>query len=790
MIRNYLLITWRSMMKNKLFIFINVLGLAVGIGSCIVAYFNWEYDVKFDTHHANRDKVYRVSSIREFEGRTTLYGFAPLPMGPMIRQGIPDASKVVRLSGTGTNFKIADNLFPVSLAYTDAELFDVFTFEFLSGQPASLNDKSKVIISDELAIRLFGSADAAGKQVTQVIDNTLRELEVAAVFKKQPANSSFHHEAYINYENYFTAVKDTQEDDWRKRNMVFVLIPEPSRVGVVLKQLQPFRENNNKVREDFQIREFVLDPFEGMARRDAANDTWSQTKDANPRAAVVAPLVMAVLVLLIACFNMTNTAIAISSRRLKEIGIRKVMGSMRGQLIAQFIGETTFVCFLALLLGLLLGEVLLASWNALWVEMKLTSHYIDDPGFLIFMIGILAFTALVAGSYPAFYISGFEPVSILKGKLRFGGTNYFTRILLTLQYAFSLIGIVSAIAFYENSIYQRDFDLGIDQKGIINAYVTSQGEYETYRNALLQNKDIITVAGAKYSVGSSRYNDPVKHESKQLETDIIDVGDDYLNAVGFSLVAGRDFRKDSETDRKESVIISQRFADEFGWKDALGKEVIWMDTVKLYVIGVVKDVYTNGLWDEMEPLMVRYTSADQYTHVIVRAPANKLKDVNTFMEQEWKKVFPNRLYNGWFMNDTMVEATTVNNNIVKMFLFLGIVALALSATGLFTLVSLNIIKKMKEIGVRKVLGASIANITRIVNTEFIIILAIASMLGCAAGYFLVNALMDSIWDYYQSTTSVTFVFSVMVMFFISAMAIGYKVFSAASKNPVNTKRVE
>jgi putative ABC transport system permease protein len=306
----------------------------------------------------------------------------------------------------------------------------------------------------------------------------------------------------------------------------------------------------------------------------------------------------------------------------------------------------------------------------------------------------------------------------------------------------------------------------------------------------LSNKDIVSVAGAKHSIFSSRYNDPVKHGSKQLEAEIIDVGDNYLETMGLTLLAGRDFQKDSETDRKESIIVSEKFVKTFGWEDAIGKEIIWMDTVKLYVVGVVKDVYTMGLWREMEPLMIRYTAPEMYTHVIVNGPVAKLPDIYKFMEQQWKETFPNHVYNGRYLNESMAEATTVNNNIVKIFAFMGVIALILSVTGLFSLVSLNIIKKMKEIGVRKVLGASIGNITRIINTEFMIILTVAATAGVAMSYFAVDALMRSIWKYYQSATVFSFMISVLVMFAISALAIGYKVFAAASVNPVNTLRYE
>lgn len=777
-------------MKNKMFIVINVFGMAIAIACCIVAYFNWEYDAQFNAHHVNAPKIYRVSSVREFEKKSTLYGHAPLPLGAVIRQNMPDVNKTMRMWWSYSDFKVEDNIFRAGLAYADPELFDMFTFEFINGSPAALKDKSKVVLSDEMAIKLFGSTDVVGKMLTQVNGAETKEVEVGGVFKKQPANSSFREGAYMHFDNVYDDDKNMKENDWKNRDMLFVEIADPARVATVQKQLQAYTENNNNVREDFVIKEFVLDPFVGMANRDRSNDTWSRLWPSSPPAAVVSPVIMAVLILLIACFNMTNTAIAISSRRLKEIGIRKVMGSLRSQLIVQFLGETMFICFIALVLGLFLGEVLLDSWNALWEDIKLTSHYFDNPSFLFFLIGILFFTGLVAGSYPAFYISHFEPVSILKGKLKFGGTNYFTRVLLALQYSISLIAIIFAIAFYQNSNYQRDFDLGFNPNSVIIAYVSNKAEFETYRNAIQQNKDIRSIAGSQHSLFSSGYNDPIKYESQQKDVDILNVGDGYIAAMDIHITEGRDFIKDSENDKKEAVIVSERLVRDFGWDKAIGKEIVWMDTVKLFVVGVVKDVYTNGLWDEMEPMMMRYIGPDQYTHVVVNGPTDKLVDINKAMESSWKQVFPNRLYNGRFINEITVEATTVNNNIVKIFAFLGVVAMLLSATGMFTLVSLNIIKKMKEIGIRKVLGASVSNITRIINTEFIVILVVASVLGSAASYFGVDALMGSIWKYYLPMTSVTVAVSVFLLFFVSAVVIGYKVLGAAKMNPVNTLRVE
>ncbi|MBA4053769.1 MAG: hypothetical protein C0490_03580, partial [Marivirga sp.] len=371
-----------------------------------------------------------------------------------------------------------------------------------------------------------------------------------------------------------------------------------------------------------------------------------------------------------------------------------------------------------------------------------------------------------------------------------GGTNYFTRILLTLQFAISLIGIVCSFAFTDNARYQREFDLGFDKKGLVFTYVANRSEYETLRNALTDNPDILSISGSEHHLYSSFFNDPIKFEDKEIEVDILNVGDNYLETVGLTLKEGRDFEVDSETDRKESVIITEGLAKKLGMKNAVGKQITWLDTVQYYVVGVVKDIYNRGLWDQMEPVMLRYGQKEAVDHVLVKASADKLVAVNQFIESKWKEIFPNKMYIGRYMDEEMVEANTVNNNIVIMFVFLGIVALILSATGLFTMVSLNIIRKMKEIGVRKVLGASMANISKVINKEFIVILLIASVLGCFAGSWMSGMLMDSIWDYYQTATITALLSSTLILLGTCILSIGYKVYNTTRINPAKVLRDE
>lgn len=795
MFKNQLIITFRNMMKNKLYLFINIFGLSISIACCIVAYFNWDFNNTFDSNHVQAASIYRVNSIREFQNERKKFGYTPIALGGVMRQNVTDAKAVVRYSTSYGDFRLKNEKFGTMISYVDPEFFSVFTFEFAEGSASGMQDKTNIYISSEIAERFFGKESALGKPMTHQFDSgRVKEYVVAGVFRKQPTNSSFNDDVFTNFDNQFGPAQpaDFSENSWKYRATLFALIPDASRLSAIQDQIRPFTENNNRIREDFIIREFQLEPFEGMAVRDTYDEvpgTW--TRSGSPLAAIVGVGMMGIFVLLIACFNLTNTAIAISSRRLKEIGLRKVMGGLRSDLIIQFIGETMMICFLALLLGILLGEfVLVPAFNELWPDLKLETHYLDRPNFLIFMIGTLLFTGLLAGSYPALYISRFEPTEILKGKLKFGGTNVFTRVLLTLQFAISLTAIVSSIAFIGNARYQQELDLGFDRNGVAFTWLNNRSEYEMFRNRLRENPDVLSVSGPLHHLYFGNFNDPVKSGEKEIEVDIMDVDADYLKTMGLTLVEGRDFVRDSGTDHKESVIITQNLAAKFGWDKAIGKEIVWLDTVKYYVVGVVKDVYNRGVWDQMEPMMLRYGSPDRVNFVVASVPVDKLPALKASMETIYKEMFPDRIANIRYMNDGLVEANTVNNNIVKMFVFLGIVALMLSATGLFTMVSLNIIKKMKEIGVRKVLGASIGNISKVINREFAIILLIASAIGSYLGFWMSGMLMESIWDYYQKATVTTLAMSTAIMLVVSVLSVGYKIYSTARLNPSKVLRDE
>lgn len=792
MLKNHLLILFRNLNKNRLFVFINIAGLAIAIGCCVVGYFNFDFNNSFDEVHTNAASIYRVNAVREYQGASTSYGLVPLPLGEMVRQNVKDVEMFTRVSGGGMNIRIGDEMFGTNCAYIDQDFFKMFSFEFIHGSAAAMTDKSKIVISDQLATRYFGNENPIGKAVTNLVHGDVKkEYEIVGVYKLAKRNSSFDEDLFALYDNYWDVSPEFENGtNWKTRNALFVYVSDPSRVAAIEKQLQPYTENNNKVREDFIIREFRLDQLKGMAVRDEVSHRPGViTRHASPLSAVIGCAVMGVIMLLIACFNLTNTSIALSSKRLKEIGIRKVMGSMRKQLIAQYIGETLVICFIALLLGIVLADsFLLPAFNKLWPYMKLEAQYLEKPEFLIVMLGVLVFAGIVAGSYPAFYVSKFHPAAVLKGQQRFGGNGVATYVFLGAQLVLSLSAIVCSAGFVANARFQREFDMGYNQNGVIFTFVDNRSEYETYRNALAGNPEIKSISGSLNHIYSSYYNDPVKHESRELEANIMDVGDDYMKTVGMTLLEGRDFIKDSETDRKESVIVTQELVRKFGWDKPIGKEIIWMDTVKLYVIGVARDIYS--IWEPLEPMILRYSDPERVNYAIVSTSPDNVQEVNAFMEKKWKEVFPNRMYNSRFMNAGAVEADQVNKNILWMFLFEGGVALLLSVTGLFTLVSLNIIKRMKEIGVRKVLSASVANLSRIINSQFIVLLMIALVIGSYFGMWISDILMGSIFDHYQPPTIITAVVSCVMLIIACVLTVAFKTYNTARMNPSDVLRSE
>ena len=798
MIKNYLKITFRSLWKSKVFVFVNIVGMGLAIACGIVAYLNWDFNRSFDEHMSNTGDIYRIDIERTYQNRLQMYGMSPVPLARAIEGNIGDVEAITRYMPSGGNFKVKDELFNENFTYVDENFFDFFEFEMEAGSLKAINDKSSILINNTIAEKYFPDGDPIGKTLTQFTAYGNKDYTVAGIFKTQPDNSSFAGVRIVSHiDNHFDLANkdeevDDAENDWSRWTTTFVKVAAKDRIKNVEDRLTAdYKEIQNEARLDFKADRYLLESFEGMPYRAASDEVWgSWTRSAMEPVAVFVPAIMAILIILIACFNFTNTSMAIASKRLKEIGLRKVMGGVKSQLRIQFILENIVLCFFSLIAGLIFAFFLVPAYSNLWPGLNLELSFTDNVDFYLFLIGTLIFTGLVAGSYPAFYISNFEPARILKGEAKIGQTGKITSVLLTLQFAISLIAVILGVVFYQNANYQKEIDLGFDKSGTISLYFNEIDDYHAYRNRIAGNADIEMMAGSEYQLDRSYRNDPVKNGSEEYDVDILHIGDGFFETMDFTLLEGRNFRKDSKNDMDEAVLVSEKMVKVFGWDEPLGQKLVWMDTVNLYVVGVIQDVFTNGLWNPVEPVMLRYVPEEKYEFLTVKTSAGKLTDVNEYLEDAWKAQFPDKMYSGRYMDENMSNAANVNDNILKIFGFLGVVASFMSIIGLFSIVSLTVLKRMKEVGVRKVLGASISHLMVILNKNFVIILIIASLIGSVLSYLIAEPFLGMIWAYHVEPGVLTFVLAVSGLVLLALITISFKVYRAANTNPTQTIRTE
>jgi ABC-type antimicrobial peptide transport system permease subunit len=496
-----------------------------------------------------------------------------------------------------------------------------------------------------------------------------------------------------------------------------------------------------------------------------------------------------VLLLLTACFNFMNTSLAFSALRLKEVGVRKVLGGLRRQLVAQFIGENLLLCTIALSIAIGLAEWLVPAYSNLWTDIDLVLDYRENWGLLAFLIGLLAFISVAAGAYPALYVSAFSPVAILKGKQQLGGANRLMRSILTFQFALSTMTIIAGIVFTHNARFFEQLDLGFDAEQTIAVPLQSANVYAAYRHAVEQNPSIISVSGTRHQVGYNQAGLLAESESIKQQVAVLSVGAEYLETMGMQLTQGRSFDPNLATDKDQALIVNEKMARDFNWREPLGKQVT-IDSVRYTVVGVVKNFYNRSVWRPMEACALRLADPEQFRYLVVRTDLRNVAATNGFLRETWQRLAPNVPYAGFYQDELLAEAVQVNASIKLLFIYISIAAIAIAAMGLFALSSLIIVKRTKEIGIRKVLGASVAHVVQLLNQQIMAVLAVAAILAALGGYLSLKSLMDSIFAYHINLQAWHFILAGAIVFMIGLVTVSSQVYRVATANPVEALRYE
>lgn len=789
MLKNYLKIAVRNLLNNKMYSGINLIGMGVAVACCVTAYVNYEFSQSYDAFHEQGDRIFRLNSYKMVNGERQNWAISPRPMMEVLASKEPDFEKLARFSYTSAIMRYEEQVLRQPLAYADPDFLQIFSFPIVRGDAGALHDPSAIVLTDETAQKYFGDQNALGQQVVLTFEGQAAQMfTVKAIVQKPPMNSSLFFDAILPYQR-IADLLHFEPDDWARWNGAnFVLVSKDAEVKAVETRLQEHVRMANASNDNWQIDGFYLDPLNNLSdsMRELRGDPLN---GGMPISAIAGPSVVAFLVLILACFNFMNTSIAFSARRLKEIGVRKVLGGMRRQLQQQFFGENVLLCLLSLLVGIGLAEIFVPAYDSLWPYTDMKLSYLDDYGVFVFLGSLLLFTGLLAGAYPAIYISRYNPSAIFRGKQQFGSSSLLSRVLLTFQFALCMLAVIMGMTMMQNAQFQREFNHGYQVEGMIAVPLHDAENYPIFKEAIANYPAVQNVGATRHLIGMQTSVSDIAVGEQKSSVRTVYVGEHLFETMGLELADGARLDAGLVSDRENSILVNESFVREFQLGD-IENTFVKMADKEFRVKGVVKDFLQSSLWRRVQPCILRLSEKEQYNYAIVSFAGVDEKEIAAFLRGKWQQLFPDLPYDGFFQTEVIREARNINDSIQTTAIYIAIISILIAAMGLFALVSLNIARRTKEIGIRKILGASIFNIGGLISQQFVILLAIAAMLSVGMGYFSMNALLGSIWAYHVGVTPLPYFSAAAIIVLVAYVTVGLQVHKVARTNPIDALRYE
>lgn len=793
MLKNYLVIALRNLKKNITYVLINTFGLGIALACCITAYVLLAYNIEFDHFHDD-EKVANVFAIHSHfmgkDGKPYVTHSTPLMLAPTMADEVAGVESYTRYINDGGFVSYGENAFRESIVFADSNFFRIFDFPLQKGSTESFRDKKTAIISHRLAEKYFAKEDPIGKLLVINFQNDKQvEVMVGAVIDKVPLNTTFYFDAMLRFENY-TDIHELGVDlwsDWRDPS-AFVKLASVDNAATINSRLGKYVAKRNNVKKDQVTTKFQLDPFKAnLTQDDIGRSEVNQRMSAVPLIVFTA---MAGLILLIACFNLTNTSIAMTSKRLKEVGVRKTIGAARYQIVIQFIMETILSICLALVVGYGLAQLIVPAFTEMW-NIPYGMAELSGLNLFVALIGMVFLVAILAGIYPALANSKFNPVALLRGRAQVKGATMLSRSLVSMQFAISVIVLIAGVVFIQNTHFQEQIKFGYDKEKVINVNIQSQKEFDAMENRIRSNPKIVNVAVTDHQVGYNTYQSPVVVDTSEYDVQHMGVGKNYFESMGFTLIEGKYFDHEKASDVNETAIVNRAFLAKTGITKPL-EGVVAIHGTKRHIIGVIED-HIDNLYRSKDPEpFVFYPTQPQYVKLmIVRTEPGDIGKVQKYLESTWKELFPTKPFQSQLQEDIVLKNTKdTNGNLRTIFLFLTVLGGILSSAGIFSLASLNIAKRTKEIGVRKTLGASVSQVLTLLNKEFVIILTCAAIIGSVLGFYLTKLLLDEIYAYHITIGIIPVLLCALGIFMLGLFTTSATIFKAARCNPVKTLRSE
>ncbi|HPJ46402.1 MAG TPA: ABC transporter permease [Tenuifilaceae bacterium] len=787
MIKNYFLIAIRNIKKHKAYSTINIVGLAIGM-ACSILILLWVQDeLRFDKWHSKSERMGRVLVRVMTNGEPYEVAVNPAALGPNLQKDFPEMESVCRFKNWGEwLFLYKDGEFiQANSGAIDSTAFDIFDFKFLFGsKEKALTDPHSLVLTEDLSHRIFGDENPIGKVL---------EVKDRGVFKVVAVIADVEHSHFdFDFLFPFQVIKEDGEniDEMGQGSYNFAIY-------FLLKNKNLFSSVDEKLKNslnkfsDENTTELFSQKFKDIyLHSNFAYDFIFKGDITN----VITFSTIAFLVLIIACINFMNLTTARSSNRAKEIGLRKVVGAKRSSVISQFLSESILMSFVSFIIALAIVGVLLPKFNELSGK-ELTPAMLIEPSIVLMLILIALITGILAGSYPAFFLSAFNPIKVLKGKLSNGAkSSLFRKVLVVIQFTLSVALIVSTIMISKQMRFVKNKDLGYNKNHLVHIAMNGgiRKNFESLKQQLLQNPYIKGVTTSRvlpvYACPSTSINEwEGKDDDREMTIHFFPVGYDFFETMEISMVDGRTFSKDFSADTVNSFIINQEAAKQMGMENPVGKTMSLHGTSG-YIIGVMKDFNFNNIRNKIAPLVL-FMNHNQARICFVRISENNTQETLSYIEDVWKRFEPDYDYNFRFMDESLARLYRSEQRSNTLINYFSIFSIFISCLGIFGLASFMAEQKTKEIGVRKVLGADIPHVVRIFSVEFTKLVLIGNVLAYPIAVYAMNKWLSN-FAYHTNLTWWIFVLAAVISFTLVLITIAYQSYKAAVKNPVLSLRYE
>jgi len=751
-------------------------------------------EVSFDRFQENKDHLYRIKVTMTDEKESRTIGSTNAIHGPTFKQEIPEIKEIVRAQSSSFVTKKGNELLNENVLFADDNFFSVFSMPLLSGDPKTvLSDIHSIVISEEVAQKYFNTTDAVGKMMELKIDDNFEVFTVSGVAKKCPQNSSIQFESVISFK--FQEVKGWTDTEWLGFYMnTFVLLNDKANYLAVAPKLdQVFAtksaEEIGRIKDFKQKINFHLQPFLNIhLDNESADNRNGLAHGSSPVYSYILSGI-AIFILIIACINFVNLTVARSLKRAKEIGIRKVVGSQRKQLMIQFLGESFLLSFIAFTLAILLTQIVLPTFNEL-ANKQLALSYLLDIKLVSGYFALFLVTGLVAGFYPALVLSGFSPAQTLYNRTKLTQKNYLTRGLVVFQFALSVCLVIGTIAIYSQFKYLTNKDLGYNDKNLMSFSLGRGGKGREVLNAIKQ--ELQNTAGVEtVAAFNGNYNGTgAKIDETEIGFGYIGVDDNFLKTLQIPVVKGRNFSQSFVSDPMQSVVVNEAFVKEAGWKDPIGKDVNfeWKNQ-KLKVIGVIRDYHYASLKEKIKPLLLTQDPNYGLGTIYLKLNSKNIPETIKKVERIFRKHIAFMPFEYQFENATNLKRYETEAKWKQMITLAAILSIFVSCIGLFGLATFNAETRVKEIGIRKVLGASVASIAALLSTDFVKLVLIAIIIALPLSYYAVNIWLQD-FPYRIEISWWYFAISATLAITVALLTVGFQSIKTAMADPVKSLRRE